>query len=134
MGITWYNKGTMRHKSVDNSVSVSSYGVYFLASITEAFKLYDYKYAIVGTDEDKNMYVKFSNEFNGDSCVYTAVHKESKKSIYTAVSIGCVKFMADKYTFENHRVKRSLIRIMDKALVGNKEILFKIVMHDGDKK
>lgn len=79
MGITWYNKGTVRHRSVDNSVSVSSYGIYFLASDTEAYKLYDYKYVVVGTDEDKNIYVKFTNKFDGNSCVYTAIHRQSKK-------------------------------------------------------
>lgn len=134
MGITWYNKGTVRHKSVDNSVSVSSYGIYFLASDTEAYKLYDYKYVVVGTDEDKNIYVKFADEFDGDSCVYTAIRKEGKTSISRSVFIGCTKFMADNYTFDNHRVKRTLLRITDKSAVRDKELLFKVVIQEGDKK
>lgn len=134
MGITWYNKGTVRHKSVDNSVSVSSYGIYFLASDTEVFKLYDYKYVIVGTDEGKNIYVKFTNEFDGSSCVYTAIHKEGKTSISRSVFVGCTQFIANSYTFDNHRVKRTLLRITDKSAASDKELLFKIVIQEGDKK
>lgn len=134
MGITWYNKGTVRHKQVDNSVSVSSYGIYFLASNTEAYKLYDYKYVVVGTDEDKNIYVKFTNKFDGSSCVYTAIHKEGKTSISRSVYVGCTKFIADNYTFNNHRVKRTLLRITDKTAASDKELLFKIVIQVGDKK